>query len=150
MAALHVMTSDSTPFARISSSNCSAFPHCPPFSHALMAALHVSDDDTWLDTLRPHLLQQLQRLLPPFSALLARADGCTARDDIRLDTLRPHLLQQLQRLLPLSALLARAGGCIVRDDAHLPDSTPFARTSSSNCSAFSHCPPFSHALMPAL
>jgi hypothetical protein len=41
--------------------------------------------DTRLDTLRLHLLQQLQRLLP-LSALLACAGGSIARGGIWLDT----------------------------------------------------------------
>ncbi|CAK0909094.1 unnamed protein product [Prorocentrum cordatum] len=94
----------------------------------------------------PHPAQQCKRRLL-LLALLARADPGVVTDDVGLQLRLPHLAQQCQRRLPLPALLASAGPSVV---AMTLGSSFASRISLSSVSARCHCPPFSHALIPAL
>ncbi|CAK0800632.1 unnamed protein product [Prorocentrum cordatum] len=95
---------------------------------------------------------------PPTSRPTAPAPAATARPsrthlsqrcsyDVGLQLQLPHLAQQRQPLLPLPALLARADPGIV---AMTSGSNVAAHISQSSAEARCHCPPFSHALIPAL
>ncbi|CAK0885508.1 unnamed protein product [Prorocentrum cordatum] len=105
-------------------------------------ASHIS-----LSSLRlPHLAQQRKRPLP-LVAFLVGADPSAVADDVGLQLRLPHLAQQRKRPLPLLAFLARADPSAV---AMTSGSTFASHISLSSVSAGCQCPPFSHALIPAL
>ncbi|CAK0820501.1 unnamed protein product [Prorocentrum cordatum] len=80
----------------------------------------------------------------PFSHALITA---LQMDDVGLHLRSRHLAEQRQGRFPLPALLARAGPGAVDTTS---GSSLASRIAPSSASAHSHCPPFSHALIPAL
>ena len=145
MMALYVITSAWasawSECGRISSNHSKARRHCLPLTHALMMA--IVRDHVCLQSLREHLLQQLQGALP-LLALPASADGGVVRDHVCLESLRGHLPDTSRarcHCLPFSQELMVVLYVITSSWV------PCERISCNRSRARRHCLPFLQALV---